>query len=145
MTTLELYRLLDMPDEAVERLNACAQPDLAWLTPEMKAAYLNRATWKEGMEAIQARLGEDPDGFRMLWVLLEMARETWAGYQTRGVSREIFAETMKFVPRFLRSQLQQTGRLIFRWGWWFWRELAMVEYRVGCLEYELVTNEDGSR
>ena len=145
MTTRELYRLLDMPDEAVVRLEACAQPDLAWLTPEMKAAYLNRATWKEGLEAIQACLGEDPDGFRLLWVLLEMARETWAGYKARGISLEVFTETMKFVPRFLRSQLQQTGRLIFRWGWWFWRELAMVEYRVGCLEYELVTNEDGSR
>ena len=36
---------------------------------------------------------------RLLWVLLEIARDTWDGYMQRGIGREIFADTMKFVPR----------------------------------------------
>lgn len=145
MTTLELYRLLELPEAVIARLAECAQPDLNWLTPEMKAAYMTRSTTAEGLQALHDHLGEDPDGFRILWVLLEMARETWDGYEKMGVSREIFAATMKFVPRFLATHLKQHGSYAFHWSWWFWRELSMVEYRIGCLEYELVENGDGSR
>lgn len=145
MTTMELYTLLQLPQEVIQRLNTCAQADMNWLTDEMKTMYLTRATSGEGLKAIQARLGEDPDGFRLLWVLLEMARETAEGYARMGIPTAIFAETMKFITRFLRTNLDQHGCYDFHWGWWFWRELAMVEYRVGCLEYEFVKNPDGTR
>lgn len=56
---------------------------------------------------------------RLLWVLLEMAKDTWEGYAQRGISREIFADTMKFVSRFLNTHHQQQGRYAFVWGWWF--------------------------
>ena len=67
--------------------------------PDTKALCLNRATAGDGPKAIQTTLGEDSDGMRLLWVLLEMARDTWDGYMQRGISRDIFACTMKFVPR----------------------------------------------
>lgn len=145
MTTNELYRLLDLPQEVITRLEDCAQPDPTWLTAEMKARYLTRATAEAGLADIRAHLGDDPDGFRLLWVLLEMARDTWDAYEQRGVPVEIFRETMKFVTRFLRTSLQQQGAYSFHWGWWFWRQLSMCEYRVGCLEYELVETADSVR
>lgn len=144
MTTQELYLLLDMPQDAVDCLNSHAQTDLQWLTPEIRTLYFNRVTAGDGLKAMQAALGEDPDGMRLLRVLLEMARETWEGYVQRGISREIFADTMKFVPRFLNTHHQQQGRYAFVWGWWFWRQLSMVEFRIGSLEYELV-EENGHR
>lgn len=144
MTTQELYRLLEIPQEAVSLLNGCAQTELHWLTPERKALYLSRATAAEGLKALQDGLGEDPDGMRLLWVLLEMARETWERYALRGISKQIFADTMKFAPRFLTSHYQQHGYYAFTQGWWFWRELAMQEYRIESLEYELV-EENGRR
>ena len=144
MTTIELYQLLELPQDAIARLEACAQEDLAWLTPDMKAAYMTRAATAAGLEAIKAQLGEDADGFRLLWVLLQLARETWDGYAHMGISQDIFVDTMKFVTRFLHTGKQQHGAYSFPWGWWFWRQLSMVEYRIGCLEYELVDNADGS-
>ena len=119
MHTQELYLLLGMPEDVVDCLNSHAQMDLQWLTPEMRALYFNRATAGEGLKTIQSALGDDPDGMRLLWVLLEMAKDTWEGYAQRGISREIFADTMKFVSRFLNTHHQQQGRYAFVWGWWF--------------------------
>lgn len=116
MTTQELYHLLQLPQDAIARLNDCAQSDLHWLTPEIKALYFNRATAGDGLKAMQAALGEDRDGMRLLWVLLEMARDTWNGYVQRGISLDIFSATMGFVPRFLRTHLAQQGSVAFVWG-----------------------------
>ena len=145
MTTSELYQLLELPQEVVARLNAYAHSDLSWLTADMKSRYLTRATADAGLEAIRVHLGDDPDGFASLWLSLEMARETWDGYLQRGIPQDIFCGTMKFVTRFLRTSLEQHGAYTFYWSGWFWRQLSMVEYRIGCLEYELVENPDGSR
>lgn len=142
MTTQELYRLLDFPQKVINLLNNHAQNDLSWLTAEMKSLYYHRSTASDGLDAIKNNLGEDPDGLKLLWVLLEMARETYDDYERRGISKEIFAETMKFTTRFLNTHKQQHGTYAFIWAWWFWRELSMVEYRIGCLEYELVEEND---
>ena len=143
MTLTELYTLLDMPVEAVALLDAAAQTDLSWLTEEMISRYYTRATAAEGLEAIRAHLGEDPDGFRLLWVLLTLCCRTWAQYEALGIPAEVFAATMKFIPRFLRDHHAKHGNWNFNWGWWFWRQLSMAEFRVGCLEYEFIRNADG--
>ena len=145
MTTHDLYHLLQLPQEVIDRLEACAQPDLSWLTADLRARYLTRSTSDEGLEAIRRHIGEDPDGMRILWVLLEMARDTWAQYEARRIPADIFAATFGFVPRFLHQHKELTGSYAFTKAWWFWRQLAMLEYRIGCLEYELVEEADGQR
>ena len=141
----ELIDLLNLPKEVVCRLIVSAPADVAWLTEDLREKYYTRATSGEGLQEICAHLGEDPDGFRMLWVALHLACEAWGEYERRGISREVFAATMGFIPRFLRTSLQQQGDYRFTWGWWFWRQLSLVEFRLGCLEYELVEEPDGTR
>lgn len=138
MTLEELYQLLTLPAPVIDCLRTNAQETAHCLDSEAKQLYLNRATTTQGLEAFQRYLGEDSDGMRLLSVLLQMACETWEGYRTRGINKEIFTYTMKFVPRFLHTYYQQHGVYAFVWGWWFWRQLAMQEYRLGALEYELV-------
>lgn len=145
MTTHELYVLLELPQEAVDRLDACAQTDMGWLTGEMKARYLTRATSGDGLKAIEAHLGDDPDGLRLLWVLLELARETADGYARMGVDMRIFAETMKCFAGFLRQGMERFGHYCFHWGWRSWQVLAMLEFGFGCLTYELVEHAEGNR
>lgn len=50
---------------------------------------------------------------------------------------------MKFLSRFLADDLKKTGSVVFRWGWWFPRQLSMREFRIGALEYEM-TGSDGT-
>ena len=83
MTSQELYELLELPREVIGMLNSMSPDDLPLMTDASKALYLNRATAGDGLKDMQVALGEDPDGMKLLWVLLEMARETWEGYVQR--------------------------------------------------------------
>lgn len=140
----EWYGLLDMPREVTEKLKLIGEGTPCTVPEDVKTRCLIRTTAEAGFEQLKTLLGEDPDGMKQLYALLQMTDETWHRYLEKGISPEIFAETMKFIPRFLRAYHRQIGQWKFAQGWWFWREVAMVEFRMGCLEYELV-EEAGRR
>lgn len=52
---------------------------------------------------------------------------------------------MEFLSRFAESDFNKYGRPCFRWGWWFYRQLALLEFRIGALEYETTRTETGAR
>ena len=43
---------------------------------------------------------------------------------------------MKFCTRFLNEYYKTYSCYRFVWGWWFPRQLALLEFRIGALEYE---------
>ena len=144
MTNSEWYALLEMPDEVTAMLEAIGAKETIAIPDAVKAAYLCRETAEKGYEQLKALVGEDQNGMKMLYAVLQMAGETWEKYREKGIPADIFSETMKLASRFLRSRYGWSGEWKFVHGWWIWRELAMAEYRVGCLEYELV-EEKGRR
>ena len=144
MTKSTWYALLDMPDDVTRMLESIGDNAPYVMPEEMKKAYLCRETTQEAFEKLKAAIGEDPDGMKQLYAVMNVTGDVWQSYQEKGIGAEIFAETMKLVPRFLRSLHGRTGEWKFNHGWWFWRELALVEFRVGCLEYEMVA-EKGRR
>ena len=145
MTTTEVWaqlpQWLELPEEVQ---TSFAQYD-AQYTPQvddaLRSRLLCRNTWDDAVAELRQRLDPDPTGLRMLWELLHVACGTYARYEERGISQEIFVETMKFCTRFLHTYYQEHGCYHFVWDWWFPRQLAMLEYRVGCLEYELIDGE----
>lgn len=141
MTREELYLLLDIPAEVTDVLRTL---DLPAPDEETIRLFYTREATKEGLDRLQALVGDDPHGLKLLHLMLDMALDTWPRYQAAGISREIYAETMKFTSRFLRTGKKETGVYCIRNLWWFWRQLSMVEFRLGCLEYELV-EENGVR
>lgn len=142
MNRQELYALLDIPAPVVDELNAMT--DLPAPPEEIVRLLFSRETGEEGVRRLQAMAGEDPRGIRLLYLMLGLALDAWPMYQEKGISLEIFAETMKFTSRFLRSRKKETGEWRIDILGWFWREISLVEYRLGCLEYELV-EENGTR
>ena len=62
-------------------------------------------------------------------------------YEERGIGREIFRATMAFMARFSGEALARQGRVEWTWGWWFPRQLALKEFRLGALEYEMTEGE----
>lgn len=140
----EWYGLLEMPEEVTRILQRIEQSVPCRVPDDIVKACLCRQTAEEGFEKLKKCLGEDKNGMKQLYALLQMTAKTWQQYMDKGISRVIFADTMKFLARFLCDYHRRTGLWQFAQGWWFWRELAMVEFRVGCLEYELV-EEEGRR
>ena len=139
MNAQELYRLLELPAEVAQRL----MKETLVVPQEITDRYLSRPTSGEGLKQLTECVGEDPDGLGMLYVLLNMALTSWQKYEAAGISQTVFVDTMKFVTRTLREHREQRGTYEFHKAWWFWRELCMEEFRLGCLEYEMVPTDEG--
>ena len=142
--SMDLPRVCDviaLPDEVTATVLALHDlPEIA-LAQQHNGKLRDRASWGEAFAAVKSTLGDDPDGMRMLTFMLMRAGEVHSEYMARGISDEIFAETMKFCTRFLIEHHATFGTYAFVWGWWFPRQLALQEFRIGTLEYELIEAE----
>lgn len=78
------------------------------------------------------------DNSELFHMLDLVCKHTYAQYQKKGISDEIFVATMKFCTRYLEEHYRNFGMYCFTMAWWFPRELAFLEFRVGELEYEFV-------
>lgn len=142
MELQELYTLLELPQEVVERLDAArTQVDFAPLEA-LLSQMMEISTAAQAYEALVGVLGEDEGSIRMLLCQLECARRDEARYAQRGISRTVFVDTMKCFTRFIHECGQKNqGRLFFDRGWWSYRQVAMTIFRVGALEYEFRRHE----
>ena len=138
----ELYRILELPMEVVNQLNCYEQTRSVQLPEELQNKILSRSTWDAGIRELQDLLGDDPYGFKILWELLNLAcTYSYEVYQKRNISDDIFIATMKFISRFLNEHYHTYRIYKFCWAWWFPRQLAVIEFRIGALEYEFVDGE----
>lgn len=100
------------------------------------------ATWDEGVRELQQALAPDEDGMKMLTCMAHCALRTYDEYVRRGIPDKVFDETMQFLARFVAADKKAEGKCMFRWGWWFPRQLALREFRFGSFEYECSQNEE---
>lgn len=138
MRLAELCRLIDLPAEMADRVQAFdrefAYSAIAAETPRL----LSRATWEQAIKDIQRVLGVDPAGVKMLACMLRCACQTHQAYVEKGIPEVVFIDTMKFFSRFVNFHQAVHGLPAFTWGWWVPRQLSLNEFRIGSLEYETV-------
>lgn len=136
MNSSELYNFLDLPEEVKQNLSEYGinRKDTFRITVSdlMKDNELVQNLDK----LILSDVGEDPDGIKILWEELKLAEQAFEEYQRKGISFDIFIDTMKFCTRFLSAYYKTYGCYRFVWGWWFPRQLSLKEFRIGALEYE---------
>ena len=96
-----------------------------------------RTPYEEGLSALKGALGEDADGMKLFVAQSMEALLALREYEERGIGRGIFTATMEFLARFSGEALARKGRVEWTWGWWFPRQLALREFRLGALEYEM--------
>ena len=95
------------------------------------------APYEEGLSALKGALGEDADGMKLFVAQSMEALLALREYGERGIGRGIFTATMEFLARFSEVVYVRRGCVEWRWGWWFPRQLALREFRLGALEYEM--------
>ena len=143
MENKELYRLLELPKEVEKRLIAYGDERSFQLPKAVTAKILKRSEWDKGIKELQKLLGDDPDGMKILWELLNIiASYSYAEYIKRSISTDVFVETMKFCTRFLYEHFQTFQTYKFVQAWWFPRQISLSEYRIEALEYEFVDADD---
>lgn len=143
MENIELFRLLEIPEEVQKQLIDYGNTRDVQISDTITNKVLKRSEWDEGIKELQELLGDDPNGMKILWELLNITREySYEEYVRRYIPEDIFIVTMKFCTRFLRKHYQTFQTYKFVWAWWFPRQISLNEYRIGALEYEFVEAED---
>lgn len=141
MERQELYHLIHLQPEMVDEMESVGRK----MHPENYDAYLeqmmNRETAEAAYKELDALLVEDQDHSKMLYCQLECARRVFGRYLAKGISQDIYVDTMKCFTRFLEECQKKNGRMFFDRGWWTYRQLSMGLFRIGNLEYEFAEHE----
>lgn len=93
--------------------------------------------FKQETDSLAARLAPDADGLKILRVMLLAALRTRALYRERGISDSIFLATLACFSRFVGECRESTGKICFDRAFWVGRQLSLLLFRIGELEYEL--------
>lgn len=140
MDTLSaLCRAIGLADEVTETvLTLENELDLSVLRDAM-AKLRHQPKWKEGLAELKTKLGNDPRGFKMLTCQLLCALQCRKDYEKWGFSPEIYADTFACFTRFVNEHKESFGHYGFDRGFWTVRQVSGMLFRIGELEYELLT------
>lgn len=134
---IEICKMLEIQSEVVDKLIECDKHiDFKSIKQEIEQMK-HPESWKGALESLKLLLGADEDGMKILTCQLRCACDAYDKYEELGISKEIFIATMKFFTRFLQDYKDRHGSYSYVWGWWAVRQVSMVEYRIGELEYEM--------
>lgn len=137
MELQELYSLIDLPAEMLQKLNRISEKiDLKQMDGYLEP-LLDRKTAHQAYRQLRSLLEEDPDNMKMLYCQLECARRVFDRYQEKHIARTVYIDTMKCFTRFAEECKKKNGRMFFDRGWWTYRQISMEIFRIGELEYQL--------
>ena len=99
--------------------------------------FLVYENMKKSETELQAILGNDKDNINILACMLRASVYAYSIYRAKGISDEIYFDTMKCYTRFIDETYRMTGRLYFDRYWWTARQAGCHLFRIGALEYEM--------
>lgn len=135
MTERELYLAIDMPEEAISRL----EQTVIGLAKDREEELISRLCSNEydgTVHELKELLAPDEDGWKILALMLRAALRSLEMYEKRGISRQVFVDTMGCFSRFVREHKESFGRYGFDREFWTGRQLSLNLFRLGTLEYE---------
>lgn len=92
-------------------------------------------------QRINETFGNDDKGLKTLACMLQASRYTYDKYKKLGISDEIFIDTLSCFTRFVEEYKDSYGEYGFDRGWWTYRQLSCVLFKIGELEYEYRADE----
>lgn len=99
----------------------------------------NMKTEKEARESLKVRFPDDTKHIKILTCMLLCAVDIYQLYSSKGISDQIYIETMKCFTRFISECKRETGVYAFDRAFWTARQVNGKLFRIGELEYEMVT------
>lgn len=137
MRANELYRLIDLQPEMVQKLDAVrGKIDMDQIDGYLEK-MMDGKTAAQAYKELDASLAEDQDHLKMLYCQLECARRVFDRYQEKHIPETVYIDTIRCFTRFIDECKKKNGRMFFDRGWWTYRQLSMRLFRIGELEYEL--------
>lgn len=143
MQLYELYARIELPGILVERLNQCGKSVPTEAITAFEKQLKEHVPYELAAGQLADRLMPDEDGCRMLYALLSVAVQAYDAYLEKNLPESVFTDTMKGFTRIARENHAATGRWFFDRGWWVGRHLSLKLFRIGTLEYEILSETDG--
>ena len=134
----QLCRNINMPEEVTRQLAELHRTLEEYPCLDL---LMQEQTWAEGLEQLNAALGEDPHGMKRLCSMLRCALRARTEYDRLGISETIYVDSMAAFSRFVREHMESYGCYGFDRGFWTTRQVSSKLFRIGQLEYELTTLE----
>ncbi|MBO5166631.1 MAG: DUF5596 domain-containing protein [Lachnospiraceae bacterium] len=133
-----ICELIEMPAEAVEQIISAAEEVDKEALGELIKGLTVPDSYAAAQAGLEQKLGEDKRGFKMLACMLAAAELTKDNYVKKRIGEDIFADTMKCFTRFVSEYKESYGVYGFDRAFWTGRQLSMLLFRIGELEYEFV-------
>lgn len=112
---------------------------------EIWTGLFDPETAEQAIRTLQA-LHPEPDGMRKVTILLLACLRSYELYQEKGIADSIFYATMGFFSRCVKEGKQWDGQWTFDRSFWGWRQLNLIIFRLGELEYEMrPVSEDNAK
>lgn len=139
---IEIARSIAMPDQVIQTLLHLRDAEHGALCKTAQCHSLlcklcERGERRDAWHKLKAAIGDDPDGFMMLFSMLTSAGQySLPKYRALQLPDAIFLDTMKAFSRFVAESLTRYHRYAFDRDFWTYRQLSLTLFRVGSLEYE---------
>lgn len=135
MNVIEICKKIDAPQEMLRFVSEKLAP------LEMLQALTDISTAKDGYTRLKNHIGNDTNGLKMFACMLNAATITYEKYCNYGINEKIFTDTMYCFTRYVKEHYADYGTYGFDRGWWTYRQLSFVLFRIGELEYEYRDDE----
>ena len=142
MKLSELYKLIGLPDPVIKELNIISTESI----PNAAEKYIPLLTepkyYEQAERELSKLLSPDTNGFKMLYVMLKSALISYDKYTGLNIPEEIYAASMKSFTRFISESFSFFGHYAFDRSWWSGRFLSLTIFRIGELEYEILSDSE---
>ena len=97
--------------------------------------------WQDARTRLKEKYAPDADGMKILACMMRAMQDSHALYIEEKIPEKIFADTMKCFTRFLKEHEVSFGCCGFDRDFWTGRQLSLLLFRLGELEFEIVSEE----
>lgn len=112
-------------------------------TESLREGLKSRDTEARARRELEEILEPDPGKIKMLTYMLLCGADLYHWYEEKGISEQIFFDTMGCFSRFIEECRVITGAYAFDREWWTGRQISGNLFRIGELEYEMI--DDGKK
>ena len=142
MTLSEICKRIDLQPALREAVLDFANSYDFTEADKLTANYRDFSKLNDTTSALKSLLGEDKNNVKILACKLNAACHLYETYKEKGISDEIFFDTMKCFTRFSGECLEKTGVLAFDREWWTGRQVGLHLFRIGLLEFDMKYGDD---
>jgi hypothetical protein len=142
MNVRELCKMIDMPEEVITEIEKWNEKTYREALEQYWILVQDKTKWEEALAKVKEFLEDDKNGLKCLAFMMHTGLTTYQEYIRRGISKQIYTDTLGCFSRFVREYYESFGCYGFDREWWTVRELTLKEFRLGELEYEMVEEDD---